>query len=324
MITAWLAGSILFFAVIFSVQADEEFRSRAQKNFAAVVVLTDSDAIQFGIQDFNPNSITPFDDDNMGDDDSLDLRNKVAVTTFPYSWEFNSPSPMVKHELAVRASYVYFENDISLESHPDLPTDTDVNEVFGAFFEYRLIYNITDSWNIKYGLGNHLMYFKNKHSYNSVESEKLKPFLDGYAYNTSSRAYIAEPNIELNYELNRSWGYWKYTSSFNYFYGKVWDKKRDYDFGNPKGWYMVNGLKANYNLTNWDGYIPSAYTSFKRIDLRGDPVASFGSDNYYELSIGLLLTPPIFKDYVDNVGIGINVNYGSALKGGSLVLFFNE
>lgn len=323
-VSAWFAGFILYFAVIFSAEADEEIRSRAQQNFATVVVLTDSEAIQFGVQDFNPNAITPFDNDDIGDDDSLDLRNKVSVTNFPYSWELNSPSPQIKHEFAVRASYVHFENEISLDSRSDLPADHDVNEVYDAFFEYRLIYNITDSWNLKYGLGNHFMYFKNKHSYNSRESEQLKPFLDGYAYNTSSRSYIAEPNIELNYELNRKWGYWKYTSSFNYFYGKVWDKNREYDFGNPKGWYMVNGLKANYNLTNWAGYIPSAYTSFKRIDLKGDPVASFGTDNYYEFSVGVLLTPPIFKDYIDNVGIGINMNYGSALKGGSLVLFFNQ
>ena len=87
---------------------------------------------------------------------------------------------------------------------------------------------------------------------------------------------------------------------------------------------MVNGLKANYRLANWFGYIPSAYTSVKRIDLSGDPVASLGTDKYYELSLGVLLTPPILRDFVDNVGIGISINYGSALKGGSLVLFFNE
>ena len=72
----------------------------------------------------------------------------------------NSLSPQVKHEIAVRASYVHFENKVSLDSRPDLPADTDSNEVYDAFFEYRLIYNITDSWNIKYGLGNHFMYFQ--------------------------------------------------------------------------------------------------------------------------------------------------------------------
>lgn len=313
----------VFFFSSYSLAA-QKAPSRAQESFSTAIVLTDSEAITFGIQNFNPNSFRVFENDDIGDDASLDLRNRVSVTTLPYSWVIDSPSPYFQHEFAVRAGYVNFENEISLDERPDLPADHDQNEVFDGFFQYRLIWNITDTWNIKYGLGNHLMYFKNDHSYNSAESQQLQSQLDGYVYNVSSRAYIAEPNIELNYELYRKWGYWKYTSSFNYFYGKVWDQNREYEFGNPKGWYMVNGLKANYRLANWFGYIPSAYTSVKRIDLSGDPVASLGTDKYYELSLGVLLTPPILRDFVDNVGIGISINYGSALKGGSLVLFFNE
>lgn len=36
------------------------------------------------------------------------------------------------------------------------------------------------------------------------------------------------------------------------------------------------------------------------------------------------MTPPFKTQWVDNVGIGLSLNYGSALKGGSLVLFFNQ
>ncbi|WP_086980899.1 Solitary outer membrane autotransporter beta-barrel domain [Vibrio aphrogenes] len=323
-ITTNVAVSVLVFLASFSSYAAKKGTSRAQESISTSIVLTDSDAISFGIQDFNPSSFHFLEEGDLGDETSLDLRNRVSVLTLPYSWLLDSPSPYFQHEFSVRGGYVHFSNDVSLEDRPDLPADNDENEVFDAFFQYRLIFNITDTWNIKYGLGNHLMYFKNSHSYNSTESQQLQSQLDGYIYNVSSRAYIAEPNLELNYELYRKWGYWKYTSSINYFYGKIWEQSREYEFGNPKGWYMVNGLKANYNLVNWGGYIPSAYASFKRIDLSGDPVQSLGTDNYYEFSVGLLLTPPIFRDYIDNIGIGINMNYGSALKGGSLMLFFNE
>jgi hypothetical protein len=37
-----------------------------------------------------------------------------------------------------------------------------------------------------------------------------------------------------------------------------------------------------------------------------------------------LMTPPFKIDYVDNIGIGLSINYGSDLKGGSIVLFFNQ
>ncbi|MCG6295872.1 Solitary outer membrane autotransporter beta-barrel domain, partial [Vibrio vulnificus] len=56
----------------------------------------------------------------------------------------------------------------------------------------------------------------------------------------------------------------------------------------------------------------------------GDTSESLGTHHYYEASVGWLMTPPFKTQWVDNVGIGLSLNYGSALKGGSLVLFFNQ
>lgn len=320
----------IFAVIVFNLtfiafaRADMPVHSRAEQTFSTAVILTNSDVITFGVQDFNPNAVTPFQNDNLGDDQSLDLRSRVAVTTFPYSWELDGATERFHHKFSVRASYIYFENETRLDDRPDIPADLDVNKVYSGYAGYDLIFNITDNWRVLYGLGSHFMYYENKHSYNSAESQNMQPSLDGAAYNTSSRAYIAEPHIAFDYKFQRKWGYWRYTSDLNYFYGKSWDKERLYDSGNPSGWYLMNGIKANYNMTNWAGYIPSMYTSFKRVDLGGDPVSSLGTNHYYEFSLGWLLTPPILRDWVDNVGIGININYGSALKGGSLVLFFNQ
>lgn len=316
-----IAAVFVWVMSTFQVKASGDIQSRAEQDFAAAVILTDSDVITFGIQDFNPNSITPFENENLGNDDSLDLRNRVAVTAIPYSFELGSPSPQFHNELSFRASFIHFENEISLNSRPDLPADTDINKIYGGFVQYKLTYDISDAWKLSYGVGNHLMYYENNHHYNSPESQQFQPELDGNAYNTSSYAYIIEPNVSAEYTLNRSWGYWKYSSNFNYFHGVTWGES---DGGEPHGWYLMNGVKLNYNVSNWGGYIPSVYTSVKRIDLGGSPTISFGTDSYYEFSLGWLLTPPILRDYVDNVGIGLNMNYGSALKGGSIVIFFNE
>ncbi|OEF23219.1 Solitary outer membrane autotransporter beta-barrel domain [Vibrio rumoiensis] len=321
-LTTTIAVMLSWAICTLQAKAENSIQSRAEQSFAASVILSDSDVITFGIQDFNPNSVTPFDDDNFGNDESLDLRNRVSVTAIPYSFELESPSPLFQHELDFRASFIHFDNETRLSNRPDLPADYDTNKVYAGFVEYKLSYDISDTWKLVYGVGNHLMYYQNDHKYNSVESKQFEPVLDGNVYNTSSYSYIIEPNLAFEYKLNKDWGYWKYTTSFNYFNGVMWGESKN--SGNPNGWYLMNGVKVNYDVINWGGYIPSVYGSVKRVDLGGDPIDSFGTDSYYELSIGWLLTPPIFRDYIDNVGIGLNMNYGSALKGGSIVFFFNE
>jgi hypothetical protein len=66
------------------------------------------------------------------------------------------------------------------------------------------------------------------------------------------------------------------------------------------------------------------YSSVKRIDVGGDTSVPLGTHSYYEASLGWLLDPDLLNDWVDNVGIGFTINYGSTLKGGSLVVFFNQ
>lgn len=56
------------------------------------------------------------------------------------------------------------------------------------------------------------------------------------------------------------------------------------------------------------------YSSIKRIDIGGDTVKSMGTTSYYEGSVGWLLNPNLFNEWVDNVGIGFTINYGSSLK----------
>ena len=51
---------------------------------------------------------------------------------------------------------------------------------------------------------------------------------------------------------------------------------------------------------------------------------SFNTNEYYEVGVGILLGSQFFKGWIDNIGIGLNLNIGSSLSGGSLVVYFNE
>lgn len=66
------------------------------------------------------------------------------------------------------------------------------------------------------------------------------------------------------------------------------------------------------------------YSSFNRIDIGGDISEPMIATHYYEISLGWLMTPPFTSSWIDNVGLGLTVNYGSALRVGSVVLFFNQ
>ena len=62
-----------------------------------------------------------------------------------------------------------------------------------------------------------------------------------------------------------------------------------------------------------------------RYDLGADLDGPLGNHCYYEAGVGWLLdVQKLNIPFVDNIGVGINLNYGSVLRGGTLVLLFNE
>lgn len=168
------------------------------------------------------------------------------------------------------------------------------------------------------------MYYRNDYDYRSDALDNLKPYLEGIYLNTDAWALVGEVNAELKYLENEKWGKWYVWSSPHYFYGAGWGEGNNGDVGNPEGWYWVNGVKLFYDFTKVGRTVQSVYTSFNRVDVGGDTSKPMNTSHYYEASVGWLMTPPFKSDWIDNVGLGLTINYGSALKGGSLVLFFNQ
>lgn len=142
--------------------------------------------------------------------------------------------------------------------------------------------------------------------------------------NTSAWALLGQLNAKLKYLEQESWGKWYLWTSPHYFYGTGWGEANNGNVGKPEGWYWVNGIKVFYDVAHIGTTVQSFYTSFSRIDIGGDTSDPLNTTNYYEGSIGWLMTPQFESDWIDNIGIGLTINYGSDLKGGSLVLFFNQ
>lgn len=83
-------------------------------------------------------------------------------------------------------------------------------------------------------------------------------------------------------------------------------------------------MKLHYSLSHYNSHTESVYIKLQRSDISGDMVSSLNTHHFYEIGIGILIDTTKLTDLADNVGIGINLNKGSSLYGGSIVFYFNE
>ncbi|AAW87578.1 Solitary outer membrane autotransporter beta-barrel domain [Aliivibrio fischeri] len=302
--------------------------SQFEEAFATSLVLSDSNMITFGIADFNPNRYLSKDENNpdngLGSNDSIQLRNQMTVYSLPYTFELTEdPDSRWSHEITVRASYV--NTDIDVEFKDKTSPDSDLDEMFGLYAEYAQNYDFYENWTISVGNAFHLMHYRNTHTYNSDFSQSFAPVLDGLYYNVSSNAFIIEPKITFQYKKETDWGEWRFNNSYHYAYGQGFGGSSDYSSdANPEVWRFVNSIQLRYNMAHWNRLAQVLYLKAKRVDLGGDANEPLGTDFYYEFNIAWLIDTRKWISLVDNVGIGFTFNVGSALRGGSIVLFYDE
>ncbi|HHF0482500.1 MULTISPECIES: Solitary outer membrane autotransporter beta-barrel domain [Vibrio] len=302
----------------------DQIQKEYERNFAIGIVLSDSDVFTVGFHDFDPNEYFNIDNEDIGTQDSVDLRKKIAVSTLPFSFDLFEQEGIQTHYLLNGRVYALStEQDVYVDQKGQIP-DKSKELVMGGYIEFAGEKHLTDKLTLSGAIGSHLMYYQNDYSYRSNALNDLKPFLEGVYLNTSAWAVVGEVNTKLKYLEHESWGKWYLWSAPHYFYGTGWGKANNGDIGNPEGWYWVNGIKVFYDFTHIGDTVQSVYSSFNRVDIGGDTRKPMNTVHYYEASVGWLMTPPFDSDWIDNIGIGLTINYGSALKGGSLVLFFNQ
>ncbi|PQJ63759.1 hypothetical protein BTO10_02785 [Vibrio chagasii] len=300
----------------------DAFRKELEQRFATSVLLNDTDVFTFGINNFDPNEVFSLDNEDIGSNDSVSRRQNITSLSLPYTLEQPNYIEDNHQEITLRLSALRIENDV--EYAATIKSDYQKESVVSGYVEFANVSQLNEDWSFHSGIGNHISYYRNDFEYRSSLLEPIQDQLDGLYYNTDAWAYIIEPKIKLTFEDKNHWGRYKLSTSWHYFNGVGWGEANNGDIGNPEGWYIANEAKIFYDLVRWDKNITSMYSSTRRIDIGGDTVESMGTTSYYEGSVGWLLNSNLFNEWVDNVGIGFTINYGSSLKGGSLVLFFNQ
>lgn len=304
-------------------QGDEGISEFLEQSFAYTIVMSDSDVFTVGFADFNPNNLFDTKYEELGSDESIENRKKYHIYTIPLSFRLNNDNDKNQHELLARFSGLVTEE--SLRWTDDQPVDDNlVQTILDMFVAYRYEHSFNENWKVEPGIGSHLMYYQNTMTYYSVVGKAIQPILDDFLFNTSAWANIYEPHIKLSYQQEEEWGEWKLFSSGHYFYGYGWGDANDGDIGKPEGWYIANGATVTYDFSRIGKSEQSIYSSVRRVDVGSDAIANIGTTVYYEATLGWLMTPPLEVSFIDNIGIGLTMNYGSAFKGASLVFFFNQ
>lgn len=331
-----LTGTLLFSIAHTSVQAAATVQSASLANelgirsieeaFAVATLMSDSDALTFGFMNFD----LEVNGEEIGDEESNNFKNSLNVIVVPYTWDLEPRSEAWDHSITVRAFYINIERDNEIVTG----IKDNLNEsTYGVYGNYAQLYHVTDNWYVESALGLHLSYYENNYKYGSAPDD-LDPDLDwddiqnelnGSVFNVSTFAGIIEAEVGIGYEREEQWGSWRAHNNTNYIYGHGLGGSID-DPGsiNPEGWRLTNGVEFTVEIPELWGARDFLTIDFKRIDVMGDLERMAESGNYYETTFGWIVDTNKKIPMLDNIGIGISINYGSSLSGGTLVLYYNE
>ncbi|WP_052481484.1 Solitary outer membrane autotransporter beta-barrel domain [Vibrio mytili] len=301
----------------------QQLKKEFEQSFASSIVLSDSDVLTLGFNHFDPNEAFNIENEDIGSRDSIDLRKRVTAYILPYSIDLTElEDGQASYYFNGRFYLLGNEQEVSLD--PTKTPDKNKEQVYGGYVEIEQEQQITERISLSGAIGTHLIYYKNNYSYRSDALDEYRDLFEGVYFNTDAWALVGEVNATFKYQQDKNWGRWYVWSSPHYFYGTSWGDANYGELGEPEGWYWVNGIKAFYDFANFENTIQTLYASINRVDIGADTREPINATNYYEASLGWLMTPPFDSDWIDNVGIGLTINYGSALKGGSISLFFNQ
>jgi hypothetical protein len=314
------SSRVIAIALPCSVLADainDDIKILLQSRFAAAVILTDSDALEFGFASFDPNEVIDTGDDNLGSGTAIENRNNKSTYILPYEFDFGEQD---QHSINSKLFYINSKNDLALVD--DFDDSQQLTEhSYGGALGYSYQIPLSEHWTLYPSINTYLTYYKNSYSTDVPEAQEIEDALNSRIINTSAWALLFEPGFTLDYRLPTSWGRWHASSKWNYFNGIAWGDANDGDIGQPNGWYITNRVTGYYDLFSKKHTV---FLGAKRVDLSAILQSELGAQHYYGASIGWLYNNPTRWEAIKNIGLGLNLNYGSALKGGSIVFHFNK
>lgn len=294
----------------------------ARQNIATAIVLTDADLITLGVVNFDPSSVIDFGDLDTGSKSSLERRRELKTYSLPWSSDWINVTANWQTATYLKLSYVGSNQTVDFSQDVEqLDSFSEQSYLFQA--EQRWQHPLSENWKIQLGIGAQAIWYENDFKYRSV-LQQLAPVFDDGLLNTSYGALMIDPSIEFRYD-NYFYGHrWQFISRYRYAIGHTLLTDSEPQKVTSKVGRFNNTLLFHYQLPQLGMNDNELRFMFKRIDLSGDAVEPLAADHYYEVGAGWVIDTPWLSSWVDNLGIGVTVNVGSVLSGGSILLLFNE
>lgn len=311
-------------AALFADELEDVVRQQLAETFSVAAFLTNGETIRFGIWDFDPNEVLRLEDTELGSAESSELRRSIRNVMVPITTE--TPLPQWNSRLIWGGSLAFFEvtREGQLVVSDESTFDTVRNQVFSAGAHARWDYFLRPDWHLRARIEGRWMRYRNDTEFRTLESRRISPELDGLISNIEVKALMTETAIGTWYQNYLRGSIWHWTADIHYLAGDTYDTDLPAQNTQPRAWFTRAGvrIKDPSMIPFWKDQ--SLWLEAYRVDVGGDLDGQLGNDHYYEVGGGWQMEMPRWVPYLENIAIGINLNYGSVLRGGTLVFLFNE
>lgn len=292
-------------------------------SFATASLLGDDEVIKFGIWDFDPNEFVDLDDENLGSEESTELRESLKQFNLPLHWRLSPEDADNTFWLMSKFAYLDVKQEQQIVPSPEPESDHIDNEVISAGIGLGYVKPLNAHWNLELEGYTTWMRYSNETDFNTTESQQIGPLLDEFATNFDVDVVMLEPIVGLNYNWSNKATRYRLFTNYHYLKGKATDAKIDAHEVSPEAWYWSNGfaLKKPILSESWSGH--SLWFRLARTDMGGDLDGQLGASYYYEAGVAWLVDTSDSFSFLSNIGVGINLNYGSDLRGGTLIFLYN-
>ena len=315
---AWLAG-----AGHAETPTDDAVQRQLSEAYATTILLADGEAIQLGLVNFNPNDVARLDNENFGTEESVTGREKLSLFSLPL--ELEVPAFSGEHDLqgGLRFSVLREVERGKLATSLQTEEDRFETRVYSAESLIRWRYRFAKSWRLDLGQALHLMRYENRTDFRNGDSRDRREGLDGRVTNYSNHAFVSRTTTGIVWLPKQSNGRSEYFSSLNYLAGDALHPDISEHNAEPEAWYWRNGVRAKLPVLAGSSTAKHVLLKLNRVNVGGDLRDPMGSAVYYEAGIGFVSGLEQDIPFLRNLGLFLNLNYGSDLRGGTLGLLYN-
>ncbi len=293
--------------------------SSVESSFSTASLLSDKSVVKLGFFNFNPNEVIDTGDDNLGSDDATSLRSGIKQFNLPLEHEFDGK--WEGWRVGGRISYIDVEQKVLLGTSENQNLDELSDRVLSFSAGGGYTHKLSQKWSVKTDLHLAWMKYQNRIVYNSDISNEIKSIFEGLFVNYDAEMLMTEPTVEVNYQWQTKTADFETFVSYHYLYGIPLNVDNPAHDVHPNEWYITTGLRVFQPVQLFGVGKQKIKYRLSRIDVSNQLATQMTAGHYYELELGWLKALDQ-SSYINEIGVGLNLNYGSVLKGGTLLIYY--